>query len=469
MKRIARLLPLLLASALLLAGCDDIPTSLEEFVGWRDKFLLQLTPTQIQHYLGPILAVVVVITVIKTLFGILSNQGLKWFGWFMGQVVAIALLYYLPSLANTITTGALPPELTLDAAVASLHLGISSLDPTKALTSVWALGTITVLPVDIMLALLVDVILSTIILLWSAIWTKNKALWTILACLLGHWLFILILVTTLGIIEIIYPNWEFPGVAAAITTVFLGVIYVAGLALYVALPVAGTILGPNFGPTKEIQEREPRKKRDLDIEGLVPIFFPPAPAPQEPQTPAETAPEVDPGYIDGQEVVYPDDPYGPAIHGWDHGYNPMGLPTPVIDIKFDDDGPEDGREDNYNPVDPNPPSEGPSSPPTGVDRSSHPDWVPPIRETNFRVIDPANPPPQTALAAEQPVPTSEKIRRTKDVGNKAAAVVEIGAALLGHPEVAGGVRTARTAGNAALTAAEIRARNKEAQHPDWVP
>src|SRR4030066_30263 len=54
MKKAARSAVVLITCSSLLYGCD-VPTSLEDFVGWREKFFLHVDSSTIGNLLGPLL------------------------------------------------------------------------------------------------------------------------------------------------------------------------------------------------------------------------------------------------------------------------------------------------------------------------------------------------------------------------------------------------------------------------------
>jgi hypothetical protein len=189
----SKLVAFFLVSSLLLAGCE-LPKNLESIVKWRQTWYSGITPDEIQKFLGPIILLLVTIILLKGLVAIAREMG-GGESFLEGsaapafvQLVAVASLYFLLQWANTVTDSALPPNITIDTVLKNLSLSFS-IDPAKAITSVWALTFSVLMGVVVSLCLFTDFLIAFGVVIWSVFRNSSKALWFIVAVLVGRFTF----------------------------------------------------------------------------------------------------------------------------------------------------------------------------------------------------------------------------------------------------------------------------------------
>jgi hypothetical protein len=439
---------LLLASSLLLAGCD-IPRSLEDLLQWREKFLLPLTLDQVQLYLGLVLALILTIVTVRTLVNIPRemNQEMPFqythAAWWFGMALGIILVYLLVEIANVITQKVLTTNITIDSVLANLHL-VLTIDPLTMVIQVWAINLSGLLPIFIAGAILFDLLITTIALGYGALWRSTKAVWIVPSVWLGHFLFLEIFKMVQAVLGELYPAWEIIPVGSAISGIYIWIVVVFGVFCYLIIPLGSFIAGPELVGDRAIphtnttQGEERTGENHEHHHGEAPPIVVPIPVP----TPREEEPEERP--IDASWKPLPS---GDII---------LGLPPGDIPPEDNPPGPPEGNPpgDHDGPQYKNPP-----------DPRNDPDWVPPTNRNT--------PPDPPVIVLENPkTPVSQKITKHKTGVNKIENIVKVILGLTGQPEAAAAVKTLQTTTNTVMDAAVKVAKTRERkkiENPDWVP
>jgi hypothetical protein len=278
-----RLFVIYLASSLLLTGCD-LPTNLETIVGWRDKFVINLTPDQLQNYVGDILMLVVTLVLVRALIGItqdlesetsiLRGHGIT----ALVIIISVAMIYLLIPVANLITQLVLPSDVTIDSVLENLHLSIS-INPIKMITGVWAISISVLLPVLVTYCLLGDLVLAICVLMFSAIWLNTKIFWVIISVWAGHALFICLFFLIQNVMGSLYPSWQFADISSASSSFYIGLVLILMAICYFVVPLTGLIFGPELFGVRSVAQTEGKngskaQPRKIDLDEIIPIIIP---------------------------------------------------------------------------------------------------------------------------------------------------------------------------------------------------
>jgi len=238
---------------LLLTSCSKIPTSLEEVVGWRERFFLDPATSQAAKYLTPVLGVVAVLALAATVTGLNKDQlrgknlGSRATTGFMLMFTVILLTMFV-SITTRIGQAILPPELTLDAVFAAMHWELSP-DIEKLVTAGWGVSLTLLLPIIVRTWQGVMLLFATIALLWSTIGRSTKGITFTVAMVLGWATFLVFFTALVQFFGENYPtDWikHVPGVDIAINAFFTGILIILMAICYVAVPIIATILVPEL-------------------------------------------------------------------------------------------------------------------------------------------------------------------------------------------------------------------------------
>jgi hypothetical protein len=203
MKRKAAVTASLLASSLLLAGCE-VPTSVEELTGWRDRFFIQVELDQILAWIdNPVFSIIEMIgtlALVMVLLGLTANM-LKnrslWsgnVGFGMGIMLSIIVLVLHFSITTTLGKIAFPPDLTSDRVLQVLQLELS-LDIADIALAAYAVNLLFAVPIVHSLwqvVMLPKAIISVVESVASRSWTPLYVmLGQIMGWLIFPWIFYL--------------------------------------------------------------------------------------------------------------------------------------------------------------------------------------------------------------------------------------------------------------------------------------
>lgn len=242
--------------ALLLTACE-IPDSLEEFLGWRDKFFLDISPDQIHAYLGDAIVLLAFFAFCACLLSLFIDQrrGKLLGPQFLTSFIllnSIMMLYLFVPTTTKLGRAILPPELTADAVLKAMHWEISP-DLAEMVTATWGVALTILLPLIVSRWQIVMMILSILALAWSILGRTLKGIVFIIGMVYGWATFLILFNTFIKFIGENYPGWNFAPVDMLINIFYVGVLLLLLVVCYLWVPIVAAILAPDLKEDLEVQ------------------------------------------------------------------------------------------------------------------------------------------------------------------------------------------------------------------------
>lgn len=459
MKRAARLIVFTLVSSLLLTSCEGLPTNMDDLINWRANFVLNISTSQLQEYLGGIIVLIVILVMFKGLKSLIYDLGsgtspLSLDGKIAGTLaifLSVALVYCLIPGANLITNKILG-SLTIDEVFNNLGISLQIAAANAWITG-QAVGLTIVLPQMVAGALLCTLLASIFWITISVFTLTNKALWVMVSILLGHIFFLTFYRLIETIVGTINNAWAFGMGKVTALAFYIGLTILFWFVCYFVIPFCAMLFGPEVvGPRMKHHEepsgdgflkRAVNQAKKIDLDAVMPIFVS--------GNKSKSTEHYEAEVIDENPVT-------------------DGTWEPVAELK--PGFPELPPSSNYvTSTEPEPPSpqqggQGTGNSFTDPKSSSTP---PPVSENDQKRPEGEVPPEfvgndQPRVSSEKP--QSEKIATTRKV---VKGVVTVGAIVAGiaakNPEVSMKVAQVGGAVDSVLSATERAAKEKEGQIP----
>src|SRR4030066_719243 len=286
MKKAARSAVVLITCSSLLYGCD-VPTSLEDFVGWREKFFLHVDSSTIGNLLGPLLGILIALALCLSLYGLIQNLrrgDAFWEGSYLigfTIMLSIGFIYLCIPVATRIGETVLPDELTLDNVVNALHWELTA-DFTKLLTSGWGLAFTLLIPLISAFWQILMLVSSIVALMISTVGRSFKGVVFAFSQVFGWALFLVLYSTLVFFIGEYYPTWDFSVVESFVSAFYIFAVLLLMMACYIGVPFLSTSLVPSNRSDEVSSESEKKEKirREMDwdiledLPPLIPVPFP---------------------------------------------------------------------------------------------------------------------------------------------------------------------------------------------------
>ncbi len=322
-----RLVTAALVSSLLLAGCGTIPTSLEDFVGWREKFILGFSESDVQTWFGPILVLIAVVAFTRGIFSLLPDEegNLQTRGIKIAAIQFVCLIgiYLFPYVINSITVLYLNPDITLDTAIKNLGLTLS-IDPKEIIAGAWAIGITISLPIWVIWGTFTLLVIQVILLSYSVFTQSIKVAWVILGSFFGHALFLAFYSATQSAVPKMIPAWDTASSTNITSFFYVGLVMIVFALCYFVIPMTGFFMGPDLVIPRKIrlvqepQGKEPetkmekKRRKRLDYETLETVFG--STVKEGSRTSPRSTPPKKEGE-NGSSLVFPKLPSGPEGGG----------------------------------------------------------------------------------------------------------------------------------------------------------
>lgn len=224
-----RILGMLVTSLLLTSSGCAIPGSVEEFLGWRTWFHLNLDPGWIWSHIEVIAYFILGIAFVVCLYGLIESMifGYSIIGGFftvgLSMMLAVVIVLLFPSMLDKAVDFFLPSWVTIDAIIEALHWNLGGGFTDLILTG-WAASVTIMLPFAVKVTGIILWITSIITIGESIIHLRVNGIKFLLAVFIGYGLFLFLFGVEVAIFKEIYPSIDFPGVSE-----FVNFFYLVGL------------------------------------------------------------------------------------------------------------------------------------------------------------------------------------------------------------------------------------------------
>lgn len=285
MKKKLQTVAIMMVGSLLLTGCD-IPKSLDDFVGWRSKFFLNVDEAALDNLMGPLLAFLMACAVAVALIGLISNlknekpmlSGSYLTGF--GIILAITSIYVYIPVASSIGEKILPAGLTLQKVFDAMNWELST-NLAKIASAGWGITVTLVLPLISSIWQIVMLLAAIAAITGSIVGRTMRGVVFAYSQIFGWLLFLVMYDTFITFIGTNYPSWDSASVSVFMSLAYTLIVFMLLAGCYLGVPwMAFHLVPESQTETRRIEEHErerhglgERGSRALDALFAAPVFI----------------------------------------------------------------------------------------------------------------------------------------------------------------------------------------------------